>query len=147
MAFPLDNRAEPSFPSNSLSKGRPCSAIGVLLVDPDECFRSGLAENLRDDGHEVREYAAPTDVPLLVALGKIAVAVLDFSLPSSDRLALADALNLVRPGATVVLITPYCSDGSEPEVAARPFLHVQSRPLDYEFLHALIHRLCAEGGV
>ncbi len=113
----------------------------MLLVDPDECFRSGLAENLRDDGHDVREYAAPADVPLLAAVGNIAVAVLDFSMPTDDRLALADALHMACPAVAVILVTPYCSDGTDPEVASRSFLHVQSRPLEYEVLHLLIHRL------
>ncbi len=115
----------------------------MLLIDPDECFRSGLAENLRDDGHEVREYAAPVDVPLLATLGNVTVAVLDFSEPSVDRLALADALHMARPAVAVILVTPYCSDGADAEVAARPFLHVQSRPLEYEILHLLIHRFSA----
>jgi len=124
------------------SKNPPCSAIGVLLVDADQCFRSGLAENLRDDGHDVCDYAGPEEVPLLAALANIAVALLDYSPPSPDRLALADALHLARPETAVIMVTAYYSDPSEGEVASRPFLHMQSRPLEYEVLHDLIHRLC-----
>ena len=114
----------------------------MLLVDADQCFRSGFAENLRDDGHDVRDYAGPEDVPLLAALANIAVAVLDYSPPNPDRLALADALHLTMPEAAVIMVTAYCSDPNEAEVASRPFLHLQSRPLEYEVLHGLIHRLC-----
>lgn len=117
----------------------------MLLIDADECFRSGLADNLRDDGHVVREYETPKDVPLLAAAADIAVAIVDYSVPAPDRLALADALHLARPTTPVILVTAYCSDGSDADVAARPFLHTQSRPLDYEVLHGLIHRLCGGG--
>ena len=133
---------EPSSTSTFPSRNPPCSAIGVLLVDADQCFRSGLAENLRDDGHDVRDYAGPEEVPLLAALANIAVAVLDYSPPSPDRLALADALHLARPETAVIMVTAYYSDPDEAEVASRPFLHLQSRPLEYEVLHGLIHRLC-----
>ena len=133
---------EPSSTLTFPSRNPPCNAIGVLLVDADQCFRSGLAENLRDDGHDVRDYAGPEEVPLLAALANIAVAVLDYSPPSPDRLALADALHLARPEAAVIMVTAYYSDPSEAEVGSRPFLYMQSRPLDYEVLHGLIHRLC-----
>ena len=132
-------------PSSTLpfpSRNPPCSAIGVLLVDADQCFRSGLAENLRDDGHDVRDYAGPEEVPLLAALANIAVAVLDYSPSSPDRLALADAVHLAMPETAVIMVTAYYSDPKEAEAASRPFLHLQSRPLEYEVLHGLIHRLC-----
>jgi DNA-binding NtrC family response regulator len=114
----------------------------VLVVDADQCFRSGLAENLRDDGHEVRDYAGPEEVPLLAALADIAVAILDYCPPSPDRLALADALHLAMPDAAVIMVTAYYSDPNEVEVTSRPFVHLQSRPLEYEVLHGLIHRVC-----
>ena len=133
---------EPSSTSPFPSRDPPCNAIGVLLVDADQCFRSGLAENLRDDGHEVRDYAGPEEMPLLAALANIAVAVLDYSPPSLDRLALADALHLARPETAVIMVTAHYSDPSEAEIGSRPFLHLQSRPLEYEVLHDLIHHLC-----
>lgn len=113
----------------------------MLLVDPDECFRNGLAENLRDDGHTVCEYAAVSDIPALEILGRITAAVVDYSTGNSEGLALADAIHGAYPTAAVILITPCWSYGAEVEPAARPFLHVQSRPLDYAVLHDLIHRL------
>jgi DNA-binding NarL/FixJ family response regulator len=114
----------------------------VLLVDADQCFRSGLAENLRDDGHEVRDYAGPEEVPSPAALTNIAVAVLDYSPPSPDRLALADALHLARPQTAVIMVTAYYSDPDQAEIGSRSFVHLQSRPLEYEVLHDLIHSLC-----
>lgn len=116
-----------------------CKEIRVLIVDADECFRNGLAENLRDDGHEVREYATVSDVPPLVTFGEITAAVLDFPVESADRLALIDALHRKFAAAAVIIIPAYGSDGEEATVAARPFLHVQFRPLDYGVLHDLIH--------
>ena len=142
--MPLDIHMEPSSTSIFPSRDPPCSAIGVLLVDADQCFRSGLAENLRDDGHEVRDYAGPEEVPLLAAVANIAVAILDYFPPNPDRLELADALHLAMPETAVILVTAYHSDPSQAEVAVRPFVHLQSRPLEYEVLHSLIHRLCAQ---
>jgi DNA-binding NtrC family response regulator len=116
----------------------------VLLIDPDECFRNGLAENLRDDGHDVCECAGPSNVPAPPTLGRISAAVVDYSTGQSERLALADALHQVNPTAAIILITPCWPDGTEIAPTPRPFLHMQSRPLDYAVLHDLIHRLCAE---
>lgn len=92
----------------------------------------------------MREYEAPGDVPLLAAAAHIAVAIVDYSLPAADRLALADALHVAQPTMPVILVTAYCSEEHDAEVASRPYLHTQSRPLDYEVLHGLIHRLCGE---
>jgi len=113
----------------------------VLLVDPDECFRNGLAENLRDDGHTVFECAAASEVPPVGSMGGITTAVLDFSPGNSDGLALADAIHQACPTAAIILITPCWSEGNDVAPSTRPFLHVQSRPLDYTVLHDLIHRL------
>lgn len=112
----------------------------MLLVDPDECFRNAVAENLRDDGHQVYEFAAAEDVPPLATLGTIAVAMLEYSNARANRFALADAFHRAWPDAAVVLITAHWSDETVGDAASRPFLQVQSRPLDYGILHGLIHR-------
>jgi DNA-binding NtrC family response regulator len=115
----------------------------VLLVDSDECFRNGLAENLRDDGHTVFECAAATEVPALGSMGGLTTAVVDYSPGTVDGLVLADAIHQAYPAAAIILITPCWSDGTEVAPPAQPFIHVQSRPFDYAILHDLIHRLGA----
>jgi DNA-binding NarL/FixJ family response regulator len=135
-----DNYGGRFSPSPFFGRERSCSAIRVLVIDANECFRSGLAENLRDDGHEVCEYAASSDVPLLTTSAD--VAVLEYSAPDPDRLAFADTLHRAHAAAAVILITARWWDGDGRD-AARPFLYFQSRPLDYQVLHGLIHRLCS----
>jgi DNA-binding NtrC family response regulator len=119
-----------------------CKAIGVLLVDSDECFRTGLAGNLRDDGHQVCEYAAAAEVPPISLLGTIAAAVMEYSSASPEHLELADAIHKAFPAAAVLLVTPCSSNDTEMDTASRQFLHVQARPLDYAVLHDFVHR-CA----
>jgi DNA-binding LytR/AlgR family response regulator len=50
-----------------------------------------------------------------------------------------------RPDAPVVLVTAYRTHAIEAHAAARPFLTVLSKPLDYEQLRALIHELIVPG--
>jgi DNA-binding NtrC family response regulator len=135
-----DNLTELFSRSTSPLKFLECRAIRVLLVDSDECFRTGLAGNLRDDGHQVCEYTTAADVPPVSLLGTIAASVLEYSSASPEHLELADAIHKAFPAAAVLLVTSCSSNDAEMDTASRQFLHVQARPLDYAVLHDFIHR-------
>jgi DNA-binding NtrC family response regulator len=118
-----------------------CSEIIVVIVDDDDGFRNALAASLREDGHQVAEYAAPSALPPLPALSGISVLVTDFEMPGSDGLALADAFHAVHPGAPVILATA-CAEGSlQAQVAARGFLRLHRKSMGYDDLHGLLHEL------
>ncbi len=120
---------------------RPCSAISVLLLDDEDAFRESLAENLRMDGHEVHEYRAPGEVPLEAHADRVGIVVTDYEMPGADGIAFADAVHSRNPEMPVVLITTHWTQTIQQSIDARPWLHLHAKPVSYEELHVLVHRL------
>ncbi len=117
---------------------RPCSAIAVVVVDDDESFRSGLAANLQDDGHVVHQYEDPRDVPAGI-LDTVDVVLSDYQMAEIDGITFADDVHARRSDVSVVLTTAYWTVEMEAEIAARPFIRLCRKPVDYDELHALAH--------
>lgn len=122
----------------------PCDALDVVVVDDDVSFRIGLAENLADDGHRVAVHADPRDVPA-ATLATARVVVSDHQMAEIDGMTFADAVHAAHLTTVIVLATAYWTIEIEAEVAARSWIELCRKPLDYDELHALVHRL-AEGG-
>jgi len=118
--------------------------LTVLLVDDDEAFRRGLAENLRDDGHLVFEYGEPGDVPLLSALDGVTVVVTDYEMPGSDGLCFADRVHAAAPQLPVVLLTAQREAPLEANAAGRSFVRLLYKPVEYQRLHQLLHELVGD---
>lgn len=125
------------------SSALPCERIRVLLVDDDETFRESLAGILRDDGHAVLDYPSPGELPPLGRLRDVEVLITDFSMPERDGLSLADELHARYPAIPVIMVTAYRTPGIELRAAARDFVKVVNKPVQYEDLHSLVHRLAA----
>ena len=117
-----------------------CSAITVVVVDDDASFRSGLAANLEDDAHVVGQYGDPQEIPPDVLLAA-QVVVIDYQIATIDGLSFADRVHVARPETAIVLVTAYWTVEIEAEVAARDFLQLCRKPMDYDELHALVHQL------
>jgi DNA-binding NtrC family response regulator len=118
---------------------RPCRDIRILLVDDDEAFRRGVAANLADDGHVVVERAEPHAVTAAATTVEADVAILDYEMPGMNGIAFADVLHAVRPALPILLVTAYWTADVETQIAARDFLRLCRKPLDYDTLHALVH--------
>ncbi len=116
-------------------------SLTVLLVDDDEVFRHGLAENLRDDGHVVFEYGKPGDVPPLSALDGVTVVVTDYEMPGSNGLYFADRVHTVQPHLPIVMLTAQREAPLEANAAARDFIQLVHKPVEYQHLHELLHAL------
>lgn len=117
-----------------------CEDIPVVVVDDDASFRIGLAANLEDDGHPVARHADPSEVAAS-DLTTARVVVTDYQMADIDGLTFADGVHAVHPETRIVLATAYWTVEVETEVAARDFVELCRKPLDYEELHALVHRL------
>ena len=112
----------------------------ILLIDDDDDFRHGLAENLRDDGYGVQEYAAPGEVPLPQLAG-IELAITDYLMAGENGLHFARRLHTAHPSVPVVMITAYSTPALEQEAAASGFISVLLKPVGYECVHRLVEHL------
>jgi DNA-binding NtrC family response regulator len=110
----------------------------VLLLDDDEDFRSALAANLADDGFRVTEFARPADLPPLTSLQGLTMLILDYQMSGENGLSVADRFHATHPDVPVVMVTAYWSDYLDAEVAARDFITLRRKPVDYDELAKLI---------
>lgn len=115
--------------------------LTVLLVDDDEVFRRGLAENLRDDGHVVLDYGGPGDVPPLSTLAEVTVVVTDYEMPGSNGMRFAEGIHAVQPQLPVVMLTADYGAPLQADIAGRSFVHLVHKPVEYHSLHQLLHVL------
>jgi DNA-binding NtrC family response regulator len=129
---------------------RPCStssypaAAGprgtVLLLDDDESFRNALAENLRDDGYNVAEYTTAHEVPPLAALGAVRALVTDYDMPGTNGLIFADMFHAAYPNVPVIMVTSACTKSLKAQAAARDFVSLLRKPIEYGQLYHLLHQ-------
>jgi len=119
----------------------PCNAITIVIVDDDTSFRSGLAANLEDDGHVVGQYDDPKAVPPDLLQRALVVVVTDYQMAETDGLTFADNVHAVWSQAAIVLATAYWTVEIEAAVAARSFVALCRKPVDYDDLHELMHRM------
>ena len=110
----------------------------VLLLDDDEDFRSALAAILADDGHPVRHFAGPGQVPPLPSLEGLTMLILDYQMRGEDGLSFADRFHAAHPNVPVVMVTAYWSDYLDAEIAARDFITLLRKPIGYDELARLI---------
>ena len=122
--------------STSPRSRRTCNEIRVVVVDDAAAFRLALAENLRDDGHSVREYADPQEVG---SLDGVDVLITDFEMRSMDGVAYADLVHTQWPSSAIILITAYWTAELESALALRPFMRLWRKPVDYDLVHAELH--------
>ena len=103
-------------------------------------FRSGLADNLRDDGHDVLEYSSPNLLPSLAALGSFAVVITEDVMGGETAQRFCTRLRATHPTVPVVVLTAY-SQRLEKDESATQIVRILEKPIDYGPLHQLIHRL------
>jgi ActR/RegA family two-component response regulator len=105
------------------------------VLDGDESFRTGLAGNLRDDGHRVVECAIPGQIDLDDAAIGALVAVLQ--LGRNSCLPFIREFRRVHPGVPTVVLTT----GWSPRIEeARKLGTVLTKSTDYDTVHRLVHR-------
>lgn len=110
----------------------------VLLLDDDRDFRAALAANLEDDGYAVDQFARPADVPALPGLGRPVILIVDLQMSGEDGLSFADRFHAVYPDVPVLMVTAYWSRLVDTEVAARGFITLRRKPIDYDELASLL---------
>jgi FixJ family two-component response regulator len=117
----------------------------IVLLDDDESFRNALAENLRDDGYHVVEYATAREVPPLTALGEVGVVVTDYDMPETNGLAFADTFHAAYPNVPIIMVTGVCTKSLETQAAARGFVCLLRKPIQYDQLQNLLYQASGLG--
>lgn len=131
---------ELSSKSISPEAARRSGEMSILLVDDDDDFRYGLAENLRDDGHEVREYSNPTQVSV-GQLDGIDLVVTDQTMVGEDGLSFAQRVHRLRPRITIILVTASSTAHVEETVERSGYIQLLHKPLDYDRIERLVGEL------
>jgi DNA-binding NtrC family response regulator len=88
----------------------------------------------------VHQYEDPHDVPPS-SLEAAHVVVSDYQMAEVDGITFADEVHARRPEVRIVLATAYWTVQMEAEIAARPFIRLCRKPMDYDELHAVTHEL------
>jgi len=121
-----------------------CPEIRILLVDDDAGFRGALASVLADDGHEVLSYAGPADIPSTGSLPPVDVLISDYEMPEENGFSFIDRFRQRHAEVPVIIITAHQTAAVLAQAAKRPFLEVVWKPVEYDELHGLLHRLAGE---
>jgi DNA-binding response OmpR family regulator len=110
----------------------------VLLLDDDDDFRLALAANLIDDGHRVLHFPTPRHVPPLASLQGLTMLILDYQIQGEDGLSFADRFHDAHPDVPVVMVSAYRSEFLRTATAARGFVTLLTKPVDYEELARML---------
>jgi DNA-binding NtrC family response regulator len=108
------------------------------LLDDDDDFRAALAANLEDDGYVVQQFARPADVPPLGSLGRPSMLIVDYQMSGEDGLSFADRFHAAHPDVPILMVTAYWNQFVDAEVAARGFIALRRKPIDYDELARLL---------
>jgi PAS domain S-box-containing protein len=128
-AEPVEHRAEPRGAAALEADGR-----SILLVDDEVGLRSLMAEALRDAGCRVLEAGSgPDGLEMIQSRVKIDLLLTDIGLPGLNGRQLADAMQQIRPGIPILLITGYAGTAlDEAEIA--PGMEVMLKPFGLDVL-------------
>lgn len=106
----------------------------ILVIDDDAGFRDGLAETLRDLGHDVEE-AADGEAGLAAFAGaRPALVFLDLRMPGMDGMAVLRALRgeAAAPLVPVIVLTAYASGANTIEAMRQGAFDHLTKPLGRE---------------
>ena len=123
--LPVDYSNSPSVP------------LVILAVDDDELVLTNTAGMLEDLGHTVFQASNAAEALRMLEQGDVDLVVTDHAMPGMTGAQLADAIDKLRPGLPVVIITGF---------AELP-PHASSRPrLDKPFRQAELARVVSQAG-
>jgi two-component system nitrogen regulation response regulator GlnG len=109
----------------------------VLLLDDDDDFRLALAANLIDDGHRVQHFASSAGIEMPFN-ESVSMLIVDYEMGGEDGLSFADRFHAAHPDVPVVMVTAHSSEFLDYEIAARHFITLRRKPVDYDDLARLM---------
>ncbi len=110
----------------------------ILLLDQDEHFRNGVAQNLRESGYQVTEFDSADQLGVLEDLGGVTAIVLDSAAHGCDGLSLVDRFHARYPEAPVIIATACRDLAAHPDVHSRDYLYCFCKPLTSSALSRVV---------
>lgn len=81
----------------------------IFLVDDERILRVSLADELKDAGHQVLEFAEASGALQSLAGESPEMVITDIRMPEMDGLELLEKIRHISPSTTVVIMTAYAS--------------------------------------
>ena len=81
----------------------------IFLVDDERILRVSLADELRDAGHQIFEFAEASGALQSLTRENPEMVITDIRMPQMDGLELLERIREVSPATTVVIMTAYAS--------------------------------------
>ncbi|MDO7833809.1 PAS domain S-box protein [Sphingobium sp. HBC34] len=113
----------------------------ILAVDDDDLVLTNTAGMLEDMGHTVFQAASAKDALRILERGAVDLVVTDHAMPGMTGAQLADAIDAMRPGLPVIIITGFAE--LPPHATRRPRLDKPFRQADLAQVVATVSREAA----
>lgn len=121
------------------SAGKPTRGR-VLIVDDEPEMLSLLAEELEDEGFEIRTAKNGLDVVSEIPFTPFDILITDWKLPLRDGLVVLKTVNELRPDVPVVFITAFGDTKIRKKVEKTGAVYLQ-KPFSMDDLKRLVHSL------
>jgi DNA-binding NtrC family response regulator len=116
----------------------------ILVVDDEAGIRHLLQTGLTDEGYSVRTANRTMDALAILEDTSFDLAIIDLMLPDIDGLQLAEAIRMLDPATSVILITAYGTPSFE-SMASHPAIgHYLHKPFTLDRLLALVRQCLGE---
>lgn len=113
----------------------------ILAVDDDDLVLTNTAGMLEDLGHTVFQAASAQDALRILERGDVDLVVTDHAMPRMTGAQLADAIEAMRPGLPVIIITGFAE--LPPHATRRPRLDKPFRQAELAQVVATVSRTAA----
>jgi CheY-like chemotaxis protein len=94
----------------------------------------------------VAEYTTAYEAPPLTALGEVIAVVTDYDMPGTNGLVFADRFHAMYPNVPIIMVTGACTKNVEAQAAARNFVSLLHKPIEYRQLYHLLHDAAGADG-
>ncbi len=119
----------------------------VVLVDDDDAFRAALAERLRLEDMEVRDFAAAEPALRTLSADYPGVVVTDLRMPGVDGRGLLSRVRTVDPDLPVVMITGHGDIDDAVEALRAGAYDFVAKPFDFSRLRESLARALEKRGL
>lgn len=117
----------------------------ILVVDDEAGIRHLLQTGLTDEGYFVRTANRTMDALAILQDMSFDLAIIDLMLPDVDGLQLAEAIRMLDPATSVILMTAYGTPSFESMASHPAIRHYLHKPFTLDRLLALIRQCVGDG--